>query len=193
MNDLVQLLTKYVATCPTKYVATYMTLSDAYLIFHWYFTGWTQSQRMKESTKEQHPQVSLTITENKLQIITILCQSLVLHFQDEHFEHGLVITGSDQNPNEVQNEIHINRHDMTVSHEEGDVIIIDQAIPLSKQGSSIYVECDGTDVFALLVHFYDTEKLTGEIFTIPTNRSWPLVSQCRSTRILLHTFCPCMP
>ena len=47
---------------------------------------------------------------------------------------------------------------MTVSHEDGD-IIIDQAIPLSKQGSS--VQCDGMVVFALLVPFYDTEKLTG--------------------------------
>ncbi len=60
---------------------------------------------------------------------------------------------------------------MTVSHEEGGVIITDEAIPLSKQGSSIYVECDGTDEFATSVHFYDTEKLTGDIFMIPTNRS----------------------
>ncbi len=46
-------------------------------------------------------QVSLTITENKLQITDILCQTLILNLQNEHFEHGLVITGSDQNPDDV--------------------------------------------------------------------------------------------
>ncbi len=68
---------------------------------------------MMESTKEQHHltmqssllslHVSFTIAEKKLQIINIQCQSLILPFQNEHFEHGLVITGSDQNLNEVQN------------------------------------------------------------------------------------------
>ncbi len=182
MKDLVQVI--------AKYVTTRLTVSDVYLIFDRYYTystkGCTRGQRMKESIKEQHhftlqsslpsQQVSLTITENKVQIIDILCQNLILHFQNERFENRLVITGSDQIPDEVHNGVHIRRHDLAVNHEEADVIIINQAIPLSKEGSSIHVVCDDADVFALLVHFYDAEKLTGDIFMIPTNRSRAAVS-----------------
>ena len=42
---------------------------------------------------------------------------------------------------------------MAVSHEEADVSITNQALPLAKQGSKAHVACDDTDVFALLIHF----------------------------------------
>ena len=80
----------------------------------------------------------------------------------------MVITGSDKVPVEVHHGLRINRVDLVVTHEEADVILLNQIIPLSKNGSSIHVVCDDTDVFALLVHFYEVEKLTSEIVMIPT-------------------------
>ena len=43
---------------------------------------------------------------------------------------------------------------MAVNHEEVDVVIINQALPLAKQGLTVHVLCDDTDAFAFLAHFY---------------------------------------
>ena len=48
---------------------------------------------------------------------------------------------------------------MAVSH-EADVVIINQALPLAKQGSTVHVMSDDTDAFALLVHFDYAENFS---------------------------------
>ena len=61
---------------------------------------------------------------------------------------------------------------MTVSHEEADVVIINQALPLAKQGSTVHVLCDDTVAFALLVHFYYAENISA--WSQPTGQGLPL-------------------
>ena len=51
------------------------------------------------------------------------------------------------------------RRDIDASHEEADVLIINQALPLAKQGPRVHVLCDDTDVFAFLVHFDVTKNI----------------------------------
>ena len=55
---------------------------------------------------------------------------------------------------------------MAISHEEADVVIINQVLPLAK-----YVLRDNTKVFAFLVHFYYADNITADMFMIPTNRT----------------------
>jgi len=47
------------------------------------------------------------------------------------------------------------RHDLSSKHEEIDILITQHAISASLSGSSVRVVCDDTDVFVLLVHFYN--------------------------------------
>jgi len=52
------------------------------------------------------------------------------------------------------------RNDLRISHEEADVIIIQQMVHLMLRGANpIQVICDDTDVVILLVHFYFTLQL----------------------------------
>ena len=50
------------------------------------------------------------------------------------------------------------RNDLKTSHEEADIIIIQQVLHAAKNGSKmIKVICDDTDVFILLLNFVDQE------------------------------------
>ena len=49
----------------------------------------------------------------------------------------------------------IERHDLSSSHEEADIIIAQHEIASSLlDDKSVHVVCDDTDVLALLIHFY---------------------------------------
>ena len=72
----------------------------------------------------------------------------------------MVITGKEPVPIEITNGIEHQRHDIKTTHEEADVIIVQQVVHLaSARVTNIRVICDDTDVFLLLVHFYHQEKL----------------------------------
>ena len=59
---------------------------------------------------------------------------------------------------------------MANSHEEADVIIVNQVMSAARQGyKSINIVCDDTDVFVLLVHFYETLNITSELLMVPTS------------------------
>ena len=53
--------------------------------------------------------------------------------------------------------VKIDRHDLRSTHEEADILIIQHAISSSLSGKSVRVVCDDTDVFILLVHFYNSK------------------------------------
>ena len=114
--------------------------------------------------------VSLSIVDNKVQIITIICDSLVECFQEQICQKHLVITGSDPVPNEVQNGIHVRRQDLTTTHEEADVTIINQVMHVARLDTCIvHVVYHDMDVFILLMHFYATLGLKSDIFMVPTS------------------------
>ena len=53
------------------------------------------------------------------------------------------------------------RHDFRTTHEDADVVIIQQAVHLTPTGiNSIRVVADDTDVFVLLLYYYTTQQLT---------------------------------
>ena len=99
--------------------------------------------------------VVLTVTENKKQLINIICEELQ---NDKDFidsfshEHTLLITG-EGDPVEITRGQVIPQPDISTRHEEADSIIIQQTFMAVEQG----VECvsvmgDDTDVYILLLH-----------------------------------------
>ena len=104
-----------------EYLQKRLNYTDVYLVFDWYHPynskGSTRVQRSSGSTKQQHnfktqsslpsQSVSLTITENQIQIIDILSQNLIHHFQENRCQIRLVITRSDNFPDEVHNGAYI--------------------------------------------------------------------------------------
>ena len=121
--------------------------------------GQHASRRHKLSLQTPLPpqKVVLTVTENKIQLIDIICDQLVEIYQAEHVQdaHRLVRTGKKVVPVEVFKGIAINRNDLKTFHEEADVIIVQQMLELATNGiSCISILCDDTDVFALLLYYY---------------------------------------
>ena len=98
----------------------------------------------------------LTNTKNKLN--AMLAEGLL----DSHFynnatqKHSLVIVGVGDVPVEIDRGVRIDRHDLC-SSQEADILITQHAIALGLLGNSVYVLCDDTDVFVLLVHFYNSQ------------------------------------
>ena len=68
-----------------------------------------------------------------------------------------------------------NRSDLLSSHEEADVLIAKHAISSSQSGKSIRVVSDDTDVFVLLVHFYNSKCATSN--SAPMIMSSPVQEQ----------------
>ena len=58
---------------------------------------------------------------------------------------------------EITGGLWIDRHALHSAHEEVDILIGQQAsISLSRLGKSVRIVCDDTDVFVLLVHYYNS-------------------------------------
>ncbi len=102
------------------------------------------------------------MTRNKIQLINIICEQLILIYQQHHSNdiHRLVITSQGEVPVEVHRGIVINHNDLKTSHEEADVIIIHQLCEfVVNNPQCITVVCDDTDVFLLLVHHYVVQQM----------------------------------
>ena len=100
----------------------------------------------------------LTVTENKQNLISIVCKKLLT---DTEFHlkctqsHRLVVTGEEDTPIEIHKGVKIMRHDLKTTHEEADVIMIWQMYDtVENNHKGIAVIADDTDVFVLLVHYY---------------------------------------
>ena len=124
------------------------------------------SHKLKLSTPLPSQQTFLTVTENKVQLIDMICEqmkekAMLIPSSESGFKHTLLITGSNEVPQEISNGVLINRADLRTSHEEVDVIIPQQVVNAAVQGSkNVTVVCDDTDVFILLLHYYLLMKLS---------------------------------
>jgi len=99
--------------------------------------------------------VIITVVENKVQLIDIICAELVNKELCGH--HKLVITGKDSKPVEVAKDICRERLDLETFHEETDVIMVLQMARLAQSGvRSISV----MSVFVLLMPYYADLRLT---------------------------------
>ena len=145
---------------------------DVYLVFDRYYEysskSVTRSARnadasrvhmLQATTTLPSQKVALTVTENKRQIMDIICTELA---QDKEFhqrctkEHKLLITGQSRTPTEIgKGGVVILRRDLDTTHEEADIIIVQQMLLAAKENpTAITVISDDTDVFILLLHCY---------------------------------------
>ena len=111
--------------------------------------------------------VVLTVTENKKQLINIICEELQ---NDKDFidsfshKHTLLITG-EGDPVEITRGRVIPRPDIFTSHEETDIIIIQQTFMAVEQGAEcLSLMADDTDIYILLLHYYNQKELNIPMF-----------------------------
>ena len=104
--------------------------------------------------------VILTVTSNKAQLISLICEDLISHKEDI-VQHKLVVTGSDPVPVEINNGVVIRRQDMTTTQEEGDTIVVQQVANL--KAHTALVVADDTDIFVLLLHFCYHGEISGTV------------------------------
>jgi len=72
--------------------------------------------------------------------------------------HTVTIAGISDVPVEITSGLRIDRRDLCSTHEKADILITQHAISLSLLGKSARVVCNDTDVFVLLVHFYNSKR-----------------------------------
>lgn len=167
------------------YVNERLKSCNTYLVFDRYYEksikNATRTARAGKEASRRHKldlhtplpaqKVVLNVTENKLQLIKLICTYI-----KEHAEllanNRLVVTGQDPTPIEVSNGKVTLRHDLRTTHEEADVVIVQQMVHVALTGaSSIRVISDDTDVFVLLLHFFKSESLTCDLVMLGTCHS----------------------
>ena len=133
----------------------------------------SRRHRLTPSTPLPAQSVVLTVTENKHQIIGTICEQLREKGKTHEatMKHSLLVTGSSSIPVEIFKGVAIERRDLETTHEEADVIIPRQVVHAATQGSKcIKVICDDTDVFILLIHYYQLCSLTCIVLMEGTSR-----------------------
>ena len=166
-----------------QYLTYQMKRCDTFLVFDRYYDDSIKSttrnaragdasrkHKLNLSTPLPPQKVVLTVTENKVQLIALICGFIVEHGKQLPDESHLVITGFAPEPLDMCNGEVITRNDLTTRHEEADTIMVQQMVHLASQGrETIYIICDDTDVFVLLVHFYALQKLRCNVLMVGTS------------------------
>ena len=153
---------------------------DVHLVFDRYYDystkSVTRSARVTGACRVHQMQVNstlppqktvLTVSENKKQLIGHLVNLMVdgdlIHECTK--SHRLIVVGEEAAPFEISNGVVIRRTDMAIAHEEADNIIVQQVMMCaqSDEQSAITVISDDTDVFVLLVHYYQTEHMKNHV------------------------------
>ncbi len=167
-----------------NYVAGHLQIADTYLVFDRYYDDSikenTRTSRAGKLASRQHQltmvtplppkNVCLTVTQNKVQLINLICVYLREGQPLLPRNRQLVVTGTEPTPVEICDGSIKERPDIRTTHEEADVIIIQQVVHLAKSGkNSIRVVADDTDVFVLLLYYYNMEQLTCDMVMIGTS------------------------
>ena len=71
--------------------------------------------------------VTLKSSHNKVQLIYLICEKLVSMVTSMKESHCVLITGSSPTPIELKHGIAITRDDIQTTHEEADLIMVQQA------------------------------------------------------------------
>ena len=128
------------------YVSRRLNRCDVYLIFDRFYEysikSGTRKSRMSQKSDTAHKlklstplplqQLVLTITEKKAQLIDMINEvknkALSIPANEEKFNHKLLITGSSEVPQEILSGVAVDTVDFKTTHEEADVIILQQMI-----------------------------------------------------------------
>ncbi len=132
----------------TTFVYKALQTANVTLVFDRYFPNSIKavtrmqragSSRVYKLTPEMHApakQVVLTNTENKTQLNAMLAKGLLDHDYYTHAtqKHTLTLAGVSDVPIEISRGIRIDRHDLSSTHEEADILIAQHAISSSLLG-----------------------------------------------------------
>ena len=95
----------------------------------------------------------------------------------------MIVIGIPDVPIEITYRVRIDCQDLRSSHEEEDIIITQHAISASLLGKVVRVVCDDTDVFALLVHYYNGLCTTQTPMIMSSPKSEQVVSDIWATAV----------
>ena len=132
----------------------------------------------------------MSVIKNKVQLIDLIVSSLT----DSPIlsKSCLVVTGSKETQYKIRDGVVTPFPSLNITHEEADIIIINQLLWVVKEKpqARVLVICDDTDVFVLLTHYYTTEKMECQLFTQGPTRGRKLISiqgTALNTRTNLNT------
>ena len=109
----------------------------------------------------------LKSSKTKLQLIDIICDSLLHHSTTKRCSNPLFVTGQSDVPSSTCKGVRQTREDMRTTHEEADVIIPQQVDYALHEGyKNIRVLCDDTDVFVLLVYYHHIRKWQNDVLLL---------------------------
>ena len=116
-------------------------------------------------TSDLPPQtIVLNNSENKSQLIELVCTYIRNNKHRLPTGHTLVLTAHSPVPVEISHGVEILRNDLTNTHEEADCIIIHQMLHAAEIGAKhVKILCADTDVFLLLMYAYEKHELTCEL------------------------------
>ena len=151
-----------------NYVMAHLTEHDVYLVFDRYYDyslkGVTRAERTKIvalkhtlSLKTRFPEreIDLGSMHDKIQLIHLIAKYIISETVKAFNCRRLFVTSADEVPALVWNGIQTKKIDMRTTHEEADIIVIQQCYRAVSNGcSSVKVISDDTDVFVLLAFFY---------------------------------------
>jgi len=162
------------------YVYNRLQQSDVFVVFDRYYEysikSTTRSFRSTSVASRRHilteqtplpsQHVVLSVTQNKKQLISIICERLIANAMKwtMHSGHRVVVTGEAETPTMVCQGTISQLDALTTTHEEADVIMVHQMAHAASEGAAaITIVSDDTDVFVLLMHFYMTLSLTCQV------------------------------
>ncbi|MES9884531.1 MAG: hypothetical protein ABW185_27110 [Sedimenticola sp.] len=164
--------------------------NDVYLVFDRYFQHsiknvtrrsragslGTRHHKLGLNTPLPAQKVALSVTENKVQLIDIICEQLLENGKNYTDKHKLVVTGQNNVPVQIKGNDVLHLDSLQTTHEEADVIIVQQVVHLASSGTDhIRVVCDDTDVFVLLCHHYDLLNLSCKLTMAGTSQGRTVV------------------
>ena len=160
--------------------------SDVHLVFDRYYEYSIKSaariERAKSATvayvlnlESPSPTKSIILesAKNKVQLIDIICQKLADPSWSKDFPNALTVTDQSLTPFTVYKGEMEQQISITNTHEETDVIMINQAYDAVLQNGvgRMHVVCDDTDVFTLLTYFFWKLNITVDIKMLPIDSS----------------------
>ena len=166
-----------------SYVFTLLHESDAHLVFDRYYGYSIKCSERAKSANVSHvlnlesplptKSIILKSAKNKVQLINIMCQKLAGPSWSKDFLNALTVTDQSPTPFKVYKGEMEQQIRTTNTHEEADVIMVNQAYNAVLQNGvgRVHVVCDDTDVFAHLTYFFWKLNITADIKMLPTNNS----------------------
>ena len=154
------------------HIQKFLKKTDVYLVFdrykadstkastrHGQDQGASRMYTLRSTTRLPPQKVLLTVTQNIMQLIELICKDIMTHSHLLIFTiKKLVITGADPVPVEINpGSIIIHQQDMKTMQEEADTMIVQQVADVKPKKA--VVVADDIDVFVLLLHFCCKEDI----------------------------------